>query len=211
MLVDGVIGLINPALEKLIKKLNAQTVKQGEALLKLLESKTSILDAFPAEFPSTPITPEIIPSVPFMIAPVTPVAPTSSDTLPPQPATPSLDSNKCPQYLKDFFQDKKPLTNFPVSQFEIDFLMTHFPKENDAVVINGLWKACAKVHLSIPKSLSKKMSSPQTKSFIYKLAMAIHTKSNESKRYLYRPVFSYKSENIVTAFVDSKHWFLNAP
>ena len=103
-----------------------------------------------------------------------------------------------------FFQDKKPLTNSPVSQFNIDFLMTHFRKENDTVDIDGLRKACAKVHLSIPKSLSKKMSSPQTKNIIYKLAMAIHTKSNESKRYLYHPVFSYKSENIVTAFVDSK-------
>ena len=81
MLVDGVIELINPALEKLNEKLNTQTddlAKQGEALLKLLESKTSISDALPAEFPSTPITPEILPSVPTMIAPV---APCPSDTL----------------------------------------------------------------------------------------------------------------------------------
>ena len=69
-----------------------------------------------------------------MIAPVTPVAPCPSDTLPPQPAIPSLDSNECPQYLKDFFQDKKPLTDSPVSQFEIDFLTT---KENDAVPSMG--------------------------------------------------------------------------
>ena len=161
-------------------------------------------DVLPAEFPSTPITPEILPSVPTTIAPVAPAAPSPSDTSPPQPAIPSLDSNKCPQYLKDFFLDKKPSTNSPVSQFEIDFLTTHFQKENDDVDIDGLQKACAKVHLSIPKSLSKKMSSPQTKNIIYKLAMAICTKSNESKRYLYCPVFSYKSENIVTAFVDSK-------
>ena len=59
MLVDGVVGLINPALEKLNEKSNAQTdylAKQGEALLKLLESKTSISDVLPAEFPFTPIT-----------------------------------------------------------------------------------------------------------------------------------------------------------
>ena len=97
--------------------------------MKLLASKTSILDALPAEFPSTPITPEIIPSVPTTIAPVAPVAPSSSDTLPPQPAIPSLDSNECPQYLKDSFQDEKPLPNSAVSQFEIDFLMTHFEKK----------------------------------------------------------------------------------
>ena len=67
-----------------------------------------------------------------------------------------------------------------------------------------LWKACAKVRLSIPKNLSKKTSSPQFKNIIYKLALAIRNKSNESERYLYSPVFSFKSENIVTSFVDSK-------
>ena len=67
-----------------------------------------------------------------------------------------------------------------------------------------LRKACAKVRLSILKNLSKKMSSPQFKNIIYKLALAIGNKSNESERYLYSPVFSFKSENIVTAFVDSK-------
>ena len=65
-------------------------------------------------------------------------------------------------------------------------------------------KACAKVRLAIPKNLSKKTSPPQFKNIIYKLALAIRNKSNESERYLYSPVFSFKSENIVTAFVDSK-------
>ena len=68
MLVDGVVGLINPALEKLNEKSNAQTdylAKQGEALLKLLESKTSISDALPAEFPSTPITQTFSPLSPL--------------------------------------------------------------------------------------------------------------------------------------------------
>ena len=75
-----------------------------------------------------------------MIAPVAAVAPSRSpsDTLSPQPAIPSPDSNECPQYLKDFFKDEKLSADSPVSQFEIDFLMTHFRKDNDAVDIDGI-------------------------------------------------------------------------
>ena len=65
MFVEGVVGLISPALEKLNEKSNAQTdslAKQGKAQMKLLGSKTS--DAFPADVSSVP-TASDLPSVPL--------------------------------------------------------------------------------------------------------------------------------------------------
>jgi len=79
MFVEGVVGLINPALKKLNEKSNAQTdylAKQGEALMKLLGSKT--LDEFPADVSSVPTVSDL-PSVPALISSVPP-----QDTTPPQ-------------------------------------------------------------------------------------------------------------------------------
>jgi len=82
MFVEGVVGLINPALEKLNEKSNAQSdylAKQGEALMKLLGSKTS--DAFPADVSSVPTASDLPPVPPH-------------DTTPPQ-AAPSPNPSEC--------------------------------------------------------------------------------------------------------------------
>ena len=180
-LVNEVVNYFGSNMEKLHEKSNTQLeylAKQSESLVKFLESQQ--------------LQPQA--SVPL----------TSSDTkLPPESNLSASDPTISPDddfdYLKKFFPEKNKKDTL-IPQPHIDFLTEQLTKEEDLLDIDALKEACKKAEIPYPKKLGKQISNPQVKSFIYELAVAFKKKE---KRYIYSPIFSYKSENIVTSMFQS--------
>ena len=71
---------------------------------------------------------------------------------------------------------------------------------------------CEKAQIAFPAKLSRQITSRQVKDLIYSLALGIRnnlTNGSEESRYLYLPIFRFKSESIVTQFLNSYTLYRN--
>ena len=121
MFVEGVVSIINPTLEQLSKNSNAQMsylTKQGDALMKLFESKPS------SDRPTVEVSPPQD-SIERQ-AQTLPVQSSQADlSILSQPLSASIEvaSNEgLTKHLEDLFEDKSP-DKGPVPQHELDYLM----------------------------------------------------------------------------------------
>ena len=86
----------------------------------------------------------------------------------------------------------------------ISYLTKKFTKGNDNFKQDEYRKRCHQAEFPYPKSLPKKVTAQQAKDLSYNLAVKLEEVKNLTKRYLYAPIFSYKSENIITSLFHSK-------
>ena len=117
-------------------------------------------------------------------------------------------------HLKAFFQEEKKTDKKNenlVSQDYLSFLTEMLTKDGDSLDFEELKRTCKRVKLTPPKKLPTLVTAQQTKNFIYKLAVTIKKQKNDSKRYLYTPTFSYKSELVATSMFQSELLTNNYP
>ena len=99
-----------------------------------------------------------------------------------------------------------------VSQQELDLLTSVFTVGKGQVDSQLLKRHCEKAQIAFPAKLSRQITSRQVKDLIYSLALGIRnnlTNGSEESRYLYLPIFCFKSESIVTQFLNSYTLYRN--
>ena len=152
---------------------------------------------------SMSLQPPTLMSVPQQLTLSTPVPLPTPTEVPSAAPTPS--SNEHIEHLISFFDEQpEDVTPKPVSSDVISYLTKKFTKENDNFNQDEYRKRCRQAEFPYPKSLPKKVTAQQAKNLIYNLAVKLEEVKNLTKRYLYAPIFSYKSENIITSLFHSK-------
>ena len=218
---------INPAIHKFKSVPQSQNdllLAQSTALKALLESKpSSTHDHITSPQPlHPPVTMDITPPPPTPLSslavqslPSTQLLPSTSEIIiPPQPNanpisfSPSVEARL--RNINDYIQaniqpapQSEPET--PVTQAELDALTAVFKSGKDKVNKALLKQQCDKLSVGFPAKLANSISADQVKNLIYKVAVAIQKKpnSNLDQRYLYVPVFWFKTESICTCYLNS--------
>ena len=110
-----------------------------------------------------------------------------------------LESKSGRDYIKQFFKEEETYETL-ISQDAIDNVIKKMTKVKDDMnpVTRALCNACEKANEVFPKQVAKKIMAKQKTNLVYHLAVAYKAINKDSDRYLYTPIFSYKSEHIVT-------------
>ena len=224
-LVGEVVNYFGTNMEKLHEKSNTQIehlVKQSESLLDFLKSQSlasSLSLAHEAKISTPPNHHHQAPPPQQQTNSPPPQqqileSPSQHQILPSLPQQhslpPSDPSHACDEdmdHLKAFFQEEKKTDKKNenlVSQDYLSFLTEMLTKDGDSLDFEELKRTCKRVKLTPPKKLPTLVTAQQTKNFIYKLAVTIKKQKNDSKRYLYTPTFSYKSELVATSMFQSE-------